>query len=366
MNITQNEIKKILIFKLCCFGDIIFLTPTISALKKNFPDAEISLIASPWIAALKNHLKYVEDVIIFNDVFEKNFFKKAIGTLSLIRVLRKKKFDLVFMGHRKSIFGLIVKLSGIKYRLGFRETKFLNLTEKFDSNIHETKRYINILKANGLSTGDKQMHLLQRKNKNEIKDSNNIERGKFIIGIFPFGGINPGTEMDIKRWDIENYYSLINKLTKDSKDYLILLFEGKHVCEKLTKKDFAGNVMVKSIDIDLISICDILVCGDTGPLYIADALEVSTIALFGPSDPRLVAPLDYPERRNLHQYIWKKPDCSPCYTPTTSIDKSNKKYWKGNRFLCNTGTHECMKEIMVDEVFLQLNEMIKKIKKSHE
>ena len=366
LNITQNEIKKILIFKLCCFGDIIFLTPTISALKKNFPDAEISLIASPWIAALKNHLKYVEDVIIFNDVFEKNFFKKAIGTLSLIRVLRKKKFDLVFMGHRKSIFGLIVKLSGIKYRLGFRETKFLNLTEAFDPNIHETERYLNVLKVNGLNTDDNKMELIQRKSKDDIKESNKIEKDKFIIGIFPFGGINPGTEMDIKRWDIENYYSLINKLTKDSKDYLILLFEGKESNERLVNKNFDSNVLIQNIDIDLISICDILVCGDTGPLYIADALEVSTIALFGPSDPRLVAPLDYPERRNLHQYIWKKPDCSPCYTPTTSIDKSNKKYWEGNRFLCNTGTHECIKEITVDEVFLQLNEMIKKIKKSHE
>ncbi|MFC2093745.1 glycosyltransferase family 9 protein [Bacteroidota bacterium] len=366
MKITQNEIKKILIFKLCCFGDIIFLTPTISALKKNFPDAEISLIASPWIAALKNHLKYVEDVIIFTDVFEKNIFKKAIGTLSLIRVLRKKKFDLVFIGHRKSILGLIVKLSGIKYRLGFKETKFLNLTEKFDPNIHETERYLNVLRVNGLSTDDNKMELIQHKSKDEIKENNNIKGDKLIIGIFPFGGTNPGTEMDIKRWDIENYYSLINKLTKDSKDHLILLFEGKHINEKLTKKDFAGDVMVKSIDIDLISICDILVCGDTGPLYIADALEVSTIALFGPSDQRLVAPINYPERKNLHQYIWKKPDCSPCYTPTTSIDKRNRKYWKGNNFICNTGTHECMKEITVDEVFSKLNEMIKKLKKSNE
>lgn len=364
MKIEQNKIKKILIFKLCCFGDIIFLTPTISALKKNFPDAEISLIASPWIAALKNYLKYVEDVIVFNDVFEKNFFKKVIGTLSLIRVLRKKEFDLVFMGHRKSIFGLIVKLSGIKYRLGFSETKFLNLTEKFDPNIHETERYLNVLRVNDLRVDDNEMELIQHKNKNEIREINNIKLDKFIIGIFPFGGVNPGTEMDIKKWDIENYYSLIDLLKNNSKNYLIFLFEGKHISEKLTMKDFAENVMIKSIDIDLISICDVFVCGDTGPLYIADALKVATVALFGPSDPRLVAPLNKSNGKNLHQYIWKKPDCSPCYTPITSIEKSNNKYWKGNRFICYTGTHECIKEITVDEVFSKLNEMINKLKKT--
>ena len=65
-----KDVKNILIFKLCCFGDIMFLTPTISALKRNFPEAKITFIASSWIANLKNYLKNVDEFIIFNDVFE--------------------------------------------------------------------------------------------------------------------------------------------------------------------------------------------------------------------------------------------------------------------------------------------------------
>ena len=64
-----KDVKNILIFKLCCFGDIMFLTPTISALNRNIPEAKTTLIASSWIANLGNYLKHVDEVIIFNDVF---------------------------------------------------------------------------------------------------------------------------------------------------------------------------------------------------------------------------------------------------------------------------------------------------------
>ena len=338
-----------------------FLTPTISALKRSFPEARITLIASSWITNLSNYLKHVDEVIIFNDVFEKNFIRKVIGAIKMIRLLKKKKFDLVFMGHRKSIFGLIVKLSGIKYRLGFNETKFLNYTAEFDENIHETKRYLKILDTIGFETNGERMELIQRKSKDEIKKSNKIEKDKFIIGIFPFGGINPGTEMDIKRWGIKNYLQLIKLLSKQYKDSLIIVFEGSLESEKIKESNLSDNVSVE-FEFDFISICNIFVSGDTGPLYIAAGFGVPTFSIFGPSNPELLAPLNFKTDNIYHQYIWKKPICSPCYTPVTSVDKSNKKRWKGNSFICYTGTHECIKEISVDEVFNKIKEMVNQLK----
>lgn len=356
-----KDVKNILIFKLCCFGDIMFLTPTISALKRNFPEAKITLIASSWIANLKNYLKNVDEFIIFNDVFEKSFLRKALSAVKLISVLRKRKFDMVFVGHRKSIFGLIVKLSGIKYRLGFKETKFLNLTGEFDENIHETKRYLKVLETIGFKTGGERMELIQRKSKDEIKESNKIEKYKFIIGIFPFGGINPGTEMDNKRWGIKNYLQLVKLLSEQYKDSLFFLFEGSQENEKIRETNLPENVSIE-FEFDFISICNIFISGDTGPLYIAAGFDVPTLSLYGPTSPDLLAPLNYEDGKSFHKHIWKKPKCSPCYTPVTSIDKSNKKYWRGDSFICYTGTHECIKEISVDEVLNKIKEMVNQLK----
>jgi ADP-heptose:LPS heptosyltransferase len=233
----------------------------------------------------------------------------------------------------------------------------------FDENIHETKRYLNILKANGLSIVNEGMKLIQRKSKEEIKKDNNLEKDKFIIGIFPFGGINPGTKMDIKKWDVKNYLRLTKLLSEQYKDSLIFLFEGSQENEKIRETNLPDNVSVE-FNFDIISICNIFVSGDTGPLYIAAGFDVSTLSLFGPSCPDLLAPLNYENSKSCHQHIWKKPECSPCYTPITSIDKNNKKYWKGNSFVCYTGTHECINDISVEEVFDKIMEMINRLKSS--
>ena len=124
--------------------------------------------------------------------------------------------------------------------------------------------------------------------------------------------------------------------------------------------NFSSNVTVENINLDLISICKIFVSGDTGPLHIASAFGVNTISLFGPSDPRLVAPVTKNVDDSENIYIWKKPECSPCYTPETAIDMSNSKYWRGNKFICYMGEHVCMKSITVEEVFNAISKIINK------
>lgn len=353
-----SKIKKILVFKLCCLGDIIFMTPLIAKLKKNFPDAEIYLIASSWVEKLVPYLKHIDRTIIYNPPVKRGIFSKFAGFIKLIRLLRKQKFDMAYLGHRANIFGLSLKLSGIKYRLGFRGTKFLNYTVKFDENIHETKRYLKVLEEKGIETDPNKPELKKDRDIDEIKKEYNIQANKFIIGIFPFGGINPGTKMDIKRWSYERYIELVKTISRRFQETLILLFEGTEENEKIEKADshLRANDRIIKINIDLISICDIFISGDTGPLHIAGALNIPTLGIFGPSNPELVNPPG-----ELHKYIWKKPICSPCYTPATAIDRNNKKYWKGDNFICNVGTHICMKDISAEEIFKELEGMIKKL-----
>lgn len=363
MEIDKAEVKNILIFKLCCLGDIVLLTPVINSLKEKFPDSKITLLISSWVKDLVKYLKNIDSIIINDDLFKKKKYEKLLGVLKLIVTLRKNSFDLVFLGHRNSLFGLIVRLAGIRYRLGFSQTKFLNYTEPFDENIHESRRYLNVLKSIDINVNEPQLQLVQIKSLDEIKKNYNIPVGKFIIGIFPFGGINPGTEMDIKRWNLENYFSLVKQITDIYPDLVMLLFEGSFAFEKINEVNFSNNVMQFKIDIDLISVCNLYLSNDTGAMHIAAGFNIQTLSIFGPTNPKLLAPLNLEERKNLiHEYIWKKPECSPCYTPQTSIDTSNEKYWRDGKFICYTGTHICMKEITVEEVYKNLFEMINRLK----
>lgn len=341
---------------MCCLGDVIFITPAVMNLKYNFPDAKIYYILSPWLKNLYNHLPHNDGVIEFLPPENENIFIKIISAIKLSVKLRKEKFNLVLLGHRTNIFGIILALSGIKYRLGFSRTKFINYPADYNENKHETVKYLDVIKSANLQVKYEYPELIRTENNISVKEKIGIPQNKKIVGIFPFGGINPGTIMPIKRWEFDNYTKLADKIILEFTNVRVIFFSGTENSEKIKKGVLNDSIIIKDIDNDIISVCDLIIAGDTGTIHIASGFGVSTISLFGPSSPELLAPRSTPGTK--HIYIWKKPECSPCYTPVTSIDKSNKKYWKGNEFICHTGTVECMKNIEVEEVFIKVKEIL--------
>lgn len=328
-----------------------FLTPVISSLKSNFPEAKITYIHTPWVRSLINHIKEVDDSIEFDIYSQKNFFSRFFSALKMIFTLRKRNFDLVFLGHRSSLFGIILLLAGIPIRLGFKETKFINYFAEFDKNLNEPQRYLKILRENNFKVSSENIHLTKSGCENEIRKEIKIGKDDFVLGIFPFGGVNPGTSMDIKRWGLNNYANLISVIEKNHPEIKIILFEGIKENEKWQAENVKGNYLIEKIDLEKISVCDLFISGDTGPLHIAAAFGVSTLSIFGPSDPRLVAPVENEETNALHSYIWMQPECSPCYTPETVMDKNNSKYWIGDSFICNVGDLRCLRAIGVEYVY---------------
>lgn len=353
-----KDIKKILIFKLCCFGDTVFITPAIKSLKKNFPDSKIIYAHSKWVESLLDYMPMIDGDIPFLHVYSEDIFKKIYGTIKFIKQVRREKFDLVFFGHRSNTLSFIIRLCSIKYRIGFRTTKFLTHTGIFRSELPEFKRYLHIFSENNLQIVENSIEL-KAPNRLKIRKSLELKDEDKVLGIYPMGGSNPGTIMHIKRWGILNYFKLIKIINEKYPDLKIILFEGKIEDEKI--QDLHGtNASKLLIDNDVISACDYFISGDTGSLHIAAAMGVSTLAIFGPSDPRILAPVCVPGHSDKHSYIWKMPPCSPCYTTDTAFDRKNKKYWKLRNFICHTGTHECIKDISPEEVFIELKKLILK------
>jgi ADP-heptose:LPS heptosyltransferase len=57
----------------------------------------------------------------------------------------------------------------------------------------------------------------------------------------------------------------------------------------------------------LLSQTDLVIGGDTGPVHLAVALGIPTIAILGPSDPRHYYPFGHPDRA-----FYLRAACSPC------------------------------------------------------
>jgi len=86
-DLRSKEIKQILIRSTNWVGDAIITTPAIRAVRKNFPEAKISLLAKPWVAPIFYNNPYIDN-ILFYDAAGKH--KGLSGISRLSRELRKK------------------------------------------------------------------------------------------------------------------------------------------------------------------------------------------------------------------------------------------------------------------------------------
>lgn len=356
----NSEPKNILVIKLCCIGDLVFLLPSLRAIKSTYPEAKLTYLSSSWIKELVEQIVYVDNIIVYDAPFLKNsFYKKIISTINLCLELRSKKFDTTFIFHRNAFFSLFCWLAGIKQRYGFNNKLSIFLTDgaKFDSNKYEAERYLDVISMFGIKSENKNGEFepselnIKLVNKKLLEYS--VKENDILIGIIPGGGENPGTSMSIKRWEPENYSDLCEKILANSDNKIVLLGSNtdKNLCEDIKRYvklyqdrilNLAGEFSLGELPA-LLKRCNSVIGVDTGPVHIASAVGAKTLFLFGPSDPRLVAP-----KNSKSGYIWKQVYCSPCYTPDSVTQKKN---FVGNTFVCRTGTHECMKNISVEEVY---------------
>lgn len=325
------------------------MTPAIYSLKNNFPDAKIYYAYSKWVSPMMDYIPFLDGSILFENVYSKSIFARISGAIKFILRLRKEKFDMVLYGHRTNSLSLILALSGIKYRLGFEGTKYLTHTAKYKEDIQEYSRYQEVLKKNGLKTSTV-VPFLNKPEFSKVRQRIGIGTDEKVIGIFPAAGNNPGTQMSIKKWNEENFYELARKINQNYPAIKLIIFEGKAAGEKI---ELPPNIKAikHQIENDVISCCDMFISADTGSLHIAAGFDVSTISIFGPTDPRLLAPAESEHSPARHVHLWNNMECSPCYTPATAIDKSNTEYWASDVFKCRLGTNECMRSVSVDDVY---------------
>lgn len=130
-----------------------------------------------------------------------------------------------------------------------------------------------------------------------------------IIGIHPGGGL----WRKARRWPKENFIELINRLIREL-GLKILVFGGPDEQSLLDEiRETQPGVVVSNGPLTLgefgalIEQCHLFLCNDGGPLNLAAAMGTPTIALFGPTDYRVAAPIG-----KQHLVIRKNLPCSPC------------------------------------------------------
>ncbi len=292
--------QKILLFKIGAIGDVLMTTPLIRQLRQQCPKSQIDyLVGKTASQAIKNN-KNISNTITFDEnIF---FKKKPIKYLKLIRLIRKNKYNAIFVLDKHQIFNITAFLFGIKKRIGFNRLgkEGILLTNKtyYGDIRHEIHYYLDLLKSANLATNNKDHKMdlfLDKKDNNFAEDffKKNKLTGKKAIAICPGGGNNPGQTLEEKIWPVEKYIELIKRIkpptiliggpTDKSKEEAIL-----KECPKTIS--LIGKTTIQQ-SAAIMKKCHKIICNDSGPMHIASAVNKNIIAIFGPVHPERKGPL---------------------------------------------------------------------------
>ena len=107
-------------------------------------------------------------------------------------------------------------------------------------------------------------------------------------------GINPGPNWRVKEWEVSKWQKLINKIHSEY-DAVIIQFginkgDGSSEYDNLTDVKLLASRLKGEELLALVTICDLIISIDSGPVHLAGAVGTPVIGLFGPLDPALILP----------------------------------------------------------------------------
>ena len=334
---------KILVVRVKGLGNMILFTPTLIALRKNFPDAKITLLSDKLCAEAVKGSDLIDDIVYFN------LNSKLFDKLKVLLSLRKRNFDfsvLAFPAHnwRYNIFAFSI---GAKKRVthsyktaNLKSLSFLqNVKVPAIEGVHDVEQNLRLLSVFGIENAENKLYLhLSEEDKVFANDFFKHNKLKKVIAIHP----GCSEEGYYKRWPKE-YFTEVIRLLHNKYDIMLVAGPGEEelvdsISAPLGKKPIIiKNMSIKQVAA-LVGKCSAFLSTDSGIGHIAAAINVPTLALIGPGDYRRIAP--YGKNCDV---ITHKTECSPCMVYPFKTDYSQYGHIK-------CGNALCMRKIMPKEV----------------
>ena len=326
--------QRILIINPFGIGDVLFTTPLIRAVRRAFPESRLGYLCNRRTEHILRTSPQLDELY----VYEKDELVQLWRTSpwdafhqfsGLLRKIWHGGFDVVIdlsLGER---YGFILKLLGVRRRVGFdyrRRGRFLTERMPIDGyhDVHVIEYYRKFLRFIGIRLVDASTELCvsaedDRWARQWLREHqlDNIDQ-HLLVGMVPAGGVSWGVSAPFRRWSIDGFAAVGDALVKHYGATLILFGEPSDtsICKTVARLmkhpaiDLSGQTTLGQF-VSLLAHLGLVICNDGGPLHLAVSQRVRTVSIFGPVDPNVYGP--HP-RSAEHQVVFREGlPCRPCY-----------------------------------------------------
>jgi heptosyltransferase-2 len=326
---------KVLVRATNWIGDAVMSLPAIRAIHDRYPQAEITVLAKPWVAALYEGERAIARIIPLE-----------AGTLKVASRLRTEHFDLAVLlpNSLKSAWG--VRLGGATRIVGYARdgrspllSDAIAIPAKGEIPPHESYYYLELLRRAGLLDS---LPLVDRIRFDDLGGKK--RRGEGLFEELPVIGVSPGAAYgSAKRWLPERFAGAARRLAERMKASVVVFGSAaeKSMCEDVAQaaggRNMAGETTLRGF-IDMTAACSLFLTNDSGAMHIAAACGVPSITVFGPTNEIATGPLG-----PLARIVREPVECAPCMLRECPID------------------HRCMTRLTAEQVIAAAEEYMGRV-----
>ena len=292
-----DAIRNVLVCLRYGIGDVVMETPVLEALHRRIPDAHITCLGAPPAVELLQgdpHVDRVESIARWR-LTHRWDEGTAESRAEIERWLEEREFDLVLDARCAAVaVGRAVWARGIRT---------LEADERVEAeSIAAGEGGVAAIRAAvhagwGLeiaASGRPRLHLSERER---------LAAASFLIaagmrpGEMPPIAISPVASLPMKRWPLERFAHIADRLAEESGRRVLLISgpqedAGDAVASSMRHVDRViriGAVHLRRVA-SLLARCGVLVCNDTGVMHMAAAVGTPVVGVFGPTSPDIFLP----------------------------------------------------------------------------
>ena len=292
---AEFAVKKICLVRISALGDTVHALALANGLKQGYPDARLTWITQSLPYEMVKHQSNIDRFIIFNGKGGLDQWKQ------LRNQLKNEHFDIAVIPQVSLRASFITALIRAEIKLGFdfkrsREFSWMFTNRRIPSKPpgHVQDQFFEFLEYLGISNYHKEWNF-------EFTPEERLYQKDFFNKIDrPVVSFVIATSSPEKDWYPKGYAEVMDYIDKKL-DLQSMIVGGPSKREREMAKEIISQcrchpvvALEKPIRNTLLQLAGsaMVVSPDTGPLHAAVALNVPTIGLYGPSDPRRCGPYE--------------------------------------------------------------------------
>ena len=309
--IAWKKVRRVLVVKLRSIGDTVLSTPSLLALKRFLPTAEIDILLEDWVAPVLDGFPGV-NVITVGPTFG--------DRMSAAMELRRRRYDVAFNLHGGTTATFFTRASGAKHRVGYANYQYSFLYDHLLSDardfwkteaVHSAEQQLALLGYAGVPVDDRPKTRLAVTESSKRAIDQELESRIFDTSSVAL--LHPAAAFATKQWAAENFALVAEFL--ENKGFQIVAIAAKHEAHILDDLKARSSVPITAFnDLSLPEItalaakAKLFVGNDSGIAHIAAAVNTPSVVIFGSSNRNHWRPWTNAP----NEIVFEELPCQPC------------------------------------------------------